>query len=132
MFNYFKTRRDERSAERAAGRAHQLAMIDGIKSTLETLVEAQAEQTHSMVEGLMALAKANEANAQGFTAWLNQFRVTDTPTTSVVRDEDEYDAEQRRVAERLGVPPDALDDIPEEFRLALSLKNGFEADVRGD
>lgn len=143
MFNYFKQKREERieaarevadreAAEREAERAHQRAMLDGLKDTLVALVTAQTNQNRDNVEAMMETSRALGAQAESFQSWLKMFQPVEAPTTSVIRDEDEYNQEQARVAARLGVEPEDLDDMPEEFKLALQLRKGLVAEAMAD
>lgn len=132
FIKHYRERQTQRAfdaqVERAAERAHQIAMLDAVIRMVESLGDAQSKQTAETSAALIEIAKANQAQAAGFTSWIQSFQTLTPPTSSVVTDEDEYDAEQQRIADKLGL--DAA-DLPEEFRLALELRQReFVAAVR--
>lgn len=121
-FRFFKHRRERKAHERALEREHQLAMLQSVTGMIEALVDGQAKQASETAAALVEIAKSNQAQAEGFTTWLKSFQVTEPPTTSVVREEDEFNEEQKRFLETIGVAPG---DVPEEFRLAFDLQRGI-------
>lgn len=124
--------REQAALERALERQHQLAVITQITATLETLLDAQAKQNADTSTAVLALAASAGKNADAFGAWLQSFTASAAPTSSVVSEEDEYTAEQLRMAEKFGISPASLEDLPEEFALAFALRKDFEADVMRD
>lgn len=111
--------------ERAAERAHQLAIAEAVIRGLETVSESSARQNAETAAALIEIAKSNQAQAEGFTTWLKSFQIAEPPTSSVVREEDEFSAEQARLAEQLGLPAAAGEHLPEEFRIAFELAKGI-------
>lgn len=132
VFEFFERRRARIAADRQLERDHQLAVISQITSSLEHLLDAQAKQNAENAGAVLALAAASAKNADAFAIWLKSFTVADAPTTSVVTEEDEYAIEQQKLAERYGIDPADLSDLPDEFRLAFELRKNFDADVRRD
>jgi hypothetical protein len=125
--------RADAAHEREEERSHQLAMVEAIKDTFVVLLDAQSRQNRDNAEALMEIAKASAAQAEGFSTWINSFAPTDSPTSSHVREEDEYAAEQARVASALGIDASMLEHIPEEFLLAHQLHtNTFRDSIAGD
>lgn len=119
-------------AEREREREHQRSLLEGFQRTLELALDASARQNRDNADALMELAKASAAQAEGFTTWLKSFQMVEAPTSSVVREEDEYAAEQARVAAKIGIPIEALEDLPPEFQLAHELQRSLRADVMRD
>lgn len=127
FFNFPARWREEREAERA----HQLRLAQTLVSGLESLMEAQTSANAETTKAVLALAEASAKNSEAFASWIKSFQTQDPPTTSVVREEDEYAAELRRFAEENNLPPEELiGNLPEEFRMAYELRQGFEDDVR--
>lgn len=123
IFQFLRRRRERLLAERAAEREHQLAMLDKALQMFETLTEGQTRQAQEQAAALIEIAKANAAQAETFATWLKAFQAAEPPTSSVVREEDEFAAEQQRMFEQLGIIPSS--GIPEEFKLALRLQQGI-------
>lgn len=84
-------------------------------SSLETMQLSGAEQATSDSKALIEVAKGMTAQAESFSQWLKLFQTTSAPTSSVVREEDEYAAQERRKFES-NLPAD-LTVLPEEFQL---------------
>ena len=124
--------REASAFERALERQHQLAMVTAFASSLESLFESQAKQTSEQAQAVLALAAASSKNADAFGSWLHSFTASAAPTSSVVTEEDEYTREQLQMAEKFGISPASLEDLPEEFALAFALRKDFEDDVRRD
>jgi hypothetical protein len=90
---------------------------------LTAMQEAQRDPAGILaMDGLKELAKAIAASKpQGFSNWIELFKVSSPTTTSVVRDEDEILRDQMKLLDA-GMPAE-LADLPEELRLAWALKN---------
>jgi hypothetical protein len=100
--------------ERADERDHQRLLIEGIATKL-------VEFSRVNQEGVMELARAQAATADALQTWIKGFHVppeTDM-SPSVVREEDEWELEQERLAED---PTRYIASLPPEFALALSLQ----------
>lgn len=110
----------EARLEKQRERDHQVALLNGFLSTLETIQSAQAEKSSKDTDALIAVAQGMTAQAQSFSKWLELFQQTSAPTSTVITEEDEYRLEQQKKAE-LGYPVD-IDDLPAEFQLAYALK----------
>lgn len=122
MFNPFRAWHERREAERRLEREHQLAMVGKLVEMIESLGDAQVAQAKEQSLALVELAKSVQAQSASFEKWLDSFKLVDAPTSSVVTDEDEWTAEQKKLAEQLGIPADAVEYIPPEFKLALELR----------
>lgn len=122
LFRFLKRYRERKDAQRQfelealrEEREHQLKM-------LETIFSRMVDLSASNNAGILELAKAQQAQADVLATWLKGFHISDpTPTApSVVRDEDEWTAEQRR--KLLNGDPDAFPvDLPPEFQLAFAI-----------
>jgi hypothetical protein len=123
IFQFLRRRRECIDAQRAAERQHQLAMFDKALQMFETLTEGQTKQAAEQAAALIEIAKANAAQAETFATWLKSFQTAEAPTSSVVREDDEFAAEQQRMFEQLGISPDS--ELPAEFKLALRLQQGI-------
>jgi hypothetical protein len=110
-------RREERHRERL----HQEVMLDKVLASLESIHEAAYKQNSADSQALIAVAKGMTAQATAFGDWIKCFQTAQVPTTSNVREEDEYLAEQERLV-ALGLPAD-LAVLPEEYRLAYVLNH---------
>ncbi len=106
---------------REAERDHQAALLKLFLTSLETIQEASAKESTQNSAALIEVAKSVAAQAQSFSEWMKCFQTSSAPTTSVVRDEDEYREEQMRNIQA-GIPAD-IASLPEEFRLAWALRN---------
>lgn len=122
QFRFLKHARERQAAAAAAERTHQLALVDRLAGMIESLSEGQSKQITDVTAALVEIAKSNQAQAEGFTTWLKSFQVTEAPTSSTVRDEDELAEEQERFYGELGLN---ASDVPEEFKLALQLQKGI-------
>lgn len=131
-FRFIKHYRERADALRREMREHQLALITHTTRALEILVEGQAKQVEESTKALTEIAHSNTAQAEAFTTWIKSFQITEAPTTSTVRDEDEIADEQARLANHLGISPSAFADLPEEFQLAAQLRGDFLNSVRND
>ena len=120
--NFVQRRRERIRAEREAERQHQLAMFDKVIVMFETLADGQSRTAEQQSAALIEIAKANAAQAETFATWLKSFHTVETPTSSVITDEDEFYAEQQRMFEDAGIP---TADLPPEFQLALRLQKGI-------
>lgn len=115
-------------AEREAERSHQLAMLESLVKMVESLGDSHVAQAREQGIALTELAKSSQATAGAFTEWLKSFQMVGDPTTTVVREEDEFNEEQLRLAEAYGVSREVAADLPEEFHLAMKLRQGI-ADI---
>jgi len=129
--HFIRRRRERLAEERAAERAHQLALLSQFTNMLENLTEAQQRSHSATAEALMEIAKASQAQAESFTGWLKSFQSPDPPTSTIVREEDELRDEVARTLAENGIDL-ANAELPPEFRLALSLRDDFVANVAGD
>lgn len=126
-FRFVKHWRERADTLRHENQLHQLAVITASTKALEVLIEGQVRQTEESTKALLAIAAASSSQADAFGSWIKSFQVTEAPTSSVVRDEDEIKLELARYAEHFG------EDIPEEFRLAHQLhREEFITSVRND
>lgn len=103
--------------ERAAEREHQFTM-------LETIFSKMVEMQKVNNEGLLALAGAQQAQADVLATWLKGFQISDPSPQppQTVREEDEWVAEQRRLM--VAGDPDAFPvDLPPEFQLAFAIEH---------
>jgi sensor histidine kinase YesM len=125
VFKRLRERREKREQllreERQAERAHQQQLLQHFLQSLETIQESATSQREADSKALMEVAKGMMAQASAFAEWIKCFQTSSQPTTSVVREEDEYAAEQMRLVES-GFPAD-IAALPEEFRLAWALRN---------
>lgn len=117
---------DAWQAERALAREHQLALVREIVKGVEALTDGQVEQAREQARALIEVARANSAQAEAFGNWLKSFTVAAAPTSSVVSEDDEWAAEQAKLASQYGLTPDMADHLPEEFKLAHQLQQGFK------
>lgn len=101
--------------ERDKERRHQLLMLEAIGSKLIAL--AQTNQ-----EGVLKLAEAQAATADALQSWIKGFQVPSDASMapSTVREEDEWQMEQERLAEH--DPAAFIAGLPPEFALALSMQ----------
>lgn len=102
-------------------RKHQLALLQSFLTSLETIQATSAKEATSNSAALVEVAKAMTQQASGFAEWMKLFQVSSPPTSTYVRDEDEYQREQQDALEA-GMPSD-IAALPEEFRLAWALRN---------
>lgn len=107
--------------ERQAERDHQALLLKTFLSSLETIQEASAKESSVNAGALVEVAKGITAQAESFGNWIKLFNTTSVPTTSVVRESDEYQAEQLANLQN-GLPAD-IAALPEEFQLAYALRN---------
>lgn len=121
MFDYFRKRRERLAEERRLERAHQLELLNTFLHSLESIQEASARESAKNAEGLIAVATSMAKQAEGFAEWMKCFQVSTPPTTSIVRDEDEYIEEQKSLLGK-GLPAD-IAALPEEFQLAYALQH---------
>lgn len=112
---------DQLRQDRKEERDHQALLLKTFLNSLETIQEASAKESTSNSDALIAVAKSVAAQAQSFGEWMKCFQAAVPPTSSVVRDEDEYAEEQARNLEK-GLPAD-MEALPPEMRLAWALKN---------
>jgi G:T/U-mismatch repair DNA glycosylase len=131
LFHFIRNWRERRDAREARERQHQLAMLESIGRTLESVVDSQTALVKQTSDALIEIAKSNAAQAAAFSDWLKSFQTTSAPTATTVTEEDEYMAEQAKLLEAMGISPQGA-DVPEEFKLALALREGFSAEVRRD
>lgn len=123
---FIRNWRERRDAREARERQHQLAMLESIGKTLESLADANSSLVKQTTDALIAIAHANQAQAGAFSEWLKSFQTTSAPTSTTVSEEDEYAAEQAKLLESMGISLDGS-DVPEEFKLALSLRGSSES-----
>lgn len=97
-------------------------MVDRLAGMIESLSEGQSKQITDVTSALVEIARSNQAQAEGFTTWLKSFQITEAPTSTVVREEDELREEQERVLSEFGLDGAA---VPEEFKLAFQLQKGI-------
>lgn len=96
--------------ERAREREHQLEMMEAVFTRIES-------SNATTMAALTEMAKGTQEQAKGFTQWLEMFRGSmEAPTSSTVRDSDEWLEEQQRLKAQ-GFPV----DLPVEFQLASIL-----------
>lgn len=107
--------------ERNAEREHQRKLLSLFLTSLETMQDAQTEQRTADSQALIAVAKGMTAQAESFNSWLTSFQTSEKPTTSIIRESDEYAEEQERLLSA-GFPAD-IAALPEEFRMAYALRN---------
>lgn len=123
-FKFLKRYRERKAAERQLEMAHQLSVVDRLAGMIESLSEGQSKQITEVTAALVEIARSNQAQAEGFTTWLKSFQLTESPTSSVIREEDELREEQARLLDDFGLGGES---IPEEFRLALQLQKGISS-----
>lgn len=75
---------------------------------LRIQAEAQAAPMKAMTEMVQTMAEAMTQNANVLQTWLEGFRVTELPSTSTVRDEDEASLERARA----GIDDPTLGNLP--------------------
>lgn len=101
---------------------HQLKLAQVFMDGLAAMHDAQRDAATSSADGMAAIAKAISSQAESFGAWVKLFQTTSAPTSSsVVTDEDELLKQQMLLIDA-GMPAE-LADLPEELRLAWTLKN---------
>lgn len=109
------------AVERKLERDHQALLLKTFLTSLETIQETSARESSDNSKALIEVAKAVSEQAKGFGEWMKCFQATTPPTTSIVREEDEYREEQER-ALAAGLPAD-IAALPEEFRQAWVLQH---------
>lgn len=108
-----------RQQERQAERLHQQELLKTFLRSLELIQETAAKESGENAKALIEVAKSVTAQAESFGEWLKCFQPTSAPTTSVVRDEDEYVEEQlERMNQGLSADVSVL---PPELQLAYAL-----------
>lgn len=106
-----------------AEREHQKDLATIFLKSLETIQATSAQESKANAEALIAVAKGMTAQAASFGEWMKCFQTTSAPTSTIIREEDEYRMEQERLeAQGLGLP-DEMMDLPAEMRLAWALKH---------
>lgn len=75
---------------------------------LRIQAEAQAAPMKAMSEMVQTMATAMTQNAEVLKTWLDGFKVTELPSSSVVRDEDEAALERARA----GIDDPTLGNLP--------------------
>lgn len=113
--------RNRLSEERRLEREHQALLLKTFLTSLETIQETTQKESSENAKAMIEIAKAISAQAMGFGEWMKCFQSNGNPTTSVVREADEYREEQERLV-AAGFPAD-IAALPEEFRLAWVLKH---------
>lgn len=128
MWHPLRAYRDRLQTERAAERAHQLAVIAQVTKVIEASLDSAAQQNARNADAMLEMARAGGKQADAFSDWLRSFTQTDhgAPTSSVVTEEDEYIAEQQQHLKH-GFPAD-VSVLPEEFKLAFALHRDVAAD----
>lgn len=99
--------------ERRLERDHQKLMLLALGQQLVDVIKSNQE-------GLLEIAKASAAQAEAFGVWLKSFQTTPDPEPSrTIRDEDEWEMEQERLAE--SDPELVMHSLPPEFQVAFAL-----------
>lgn len=113
VFKHYRERQAQHDhmlhMERERERRHQLELMETIFTKMEET------QRHTL-EGFSEIAKGNIEMARAFSNWIELFKATSAPTSSVIRDDDEWLAEQAKLKAE-GFPI----DMPAEFQLAAVL-----------
>lgn len=113
-----------------ADRAHQQTLVTAFLQSLQTIQETSQKESSQNAQALVAVAQAMTAQAAGFGEWMKLFQVGSPPTTSVVREADEYILEQQRKLEA-GDPDVDIATLAPEFKLAWALQNGYDPNLLG-
>lgn len=129
-FRFIKHARERRDERLRSSQQHQLALFAQATHALEVLVEGHARQAEEQTKGLMAMAQATTAQAEGFSTWIKSFQIAGAPTTSTVTEEDEWRTEQHQLLD--AIDRQDIESLPAEFRLAAELQRDFHASVRSD
>jgi hypothetical protein len=108
--------RAEQARERAQEREHLRLLVEGVFVRLVDLIKVNQE-------GVLKLAEAQAKQADAFATWLKGFQTipSENNQSTTIRDEDEWVAEQRRLAEQ-GDPNAFPVSLPPEFQLAYTLE----------
>lgn len=106
IVQYFDNRRQEE-------RLHQLRMLQVFADQQLAAHEHSLKIFEGLTQEVLTIAKSQN---DFFKSWLESFKVTELPTSSVVREEDEVRLEKERLREQ-GFPVDA--DIQEQVKWML-------------
>lgn len=95
----------------------QVEIEKGRQATLETILDKTQQAIGVSQEGLKAVAEASAEQSKSLSEWIKMFQTPNQPTSSTVRDEDEWYQEVQRYKKEFGA-----DILSPEMELALKLR----------
>lgn len=97
----------------------ELEMARETRASTQLIFDKLNETVLNSQEGLKAVANASAAQSNSLGEWIKMFQNQPTPTTSVVREEDEWATEMQRMKKELGLE---ASEVTPEIELALRLR----------